>query len=402
MIKLASYEDCTGCGACSFACNKSAITMRPNSIGVVFPCIDENKCIECGRCQKLCPAIHEVELNKPKKAFAAWHNTTSERVSSASGAIASAAYHFAIEKGWEIAGAAQNDDFSVDVIVSDNCKDISRFKNSKYVFSSIEKLLPRVEKNIKDGKKTLVIALPCQIAALKKCFPNNKDLLVLADVVCHGSTPHSYLSQHIKNVEAQTNKKAKTMFFRDPSFDTYTYTFSLYDESGNRFYAKRTKDGDTYQIAYHRMISYRENCFHCHYARPERVGDFTLCDYSGLGKVQPFEYNRINCSCILVNTVTGKSFIETLIREKIISAFERPIEEPIKGNRQLRLPCKKSRERNDFEIYINKYKGDFEKTMHKVISNYEKRRIFRFIQKLPSHSILTFRRLAIKIKRRIV
>lgn len=373
MIQLASYNSCTGCGACAFVCNKTAISLNANDIGVIVPSIDVGKCVECGRCQKVCPAIEAPKFHAPRHAYAAWHNSTKERVSSASGAIASAAYHFALDSGWDIAGAVQNDDFSVDVVVSDKVEDIARFKNSKYVFSSITKLLPRLAENIRNNKKTLVIALPCQIAAIRKAFPD-QEKLVLADVVCHGTTPLSYLTQHIHTIEDKEKKKAKRMSFRDPAFNTYTFTFSLYDDNGDCFYAKRTKDGDTYQYAYHRIVSYRENCFHCQYARPERVGDFTLCDYSGLGKHYTFDYNRINCSCILVNTEVGGNFIKSLVENNIITAFERPLEEPVSGNRQLRQPCNKSKARLDFEKLIEKYNGDFEKAIHYVTGKQKKRK----------------------------
>lgn len=383
MIQLATYNNCTGCGACAFVCNKSAISLKANNIGVIQPYIDTEKCIECGRCVKVCPSLNSPDFHKSTHVYAAWHNTTAERVTSASGAIASAAYRWALEQGFDIAGAVQNQDFSVDVVVSDRVEDIALFKNSKYVFSSTTKLFPRLDANIKNRKRTLVIALPCQIAAIRKVFPN-QDNLVLADVVCHGTTPLSYLTQHIHHIEKKEGKIAKRMSFRDPAFNTYTYTFTLYDECDECFYAKRTKDGDNYQYAYHRAISYRENCFHCQYTRPERVGDFTLCDYSGLGDQHPFDYNRINCSCVLVNSFVGEHFFKCLVEKNIIAAFERPLDEPIMGNRQLRQPFSKSGARLDFEKQIKIYNGDFEMAINNVIKKQNKFFYLNRIKSLPS------------------
>lgn len=401
MIKLASFDNCTGCGACSFVCSRSAIILKPNNVGVVLPEIDHSKCVQCGQCQRVCPSLNPPELFKPLKAYAGWNNKTNERVTSASGAIASAAYKIAIEKGWNIAGAIQKKDFSVDVVVSDKAEDIALFKNSKYVFSSISLLLPRIKQNIEDRKKTLVIALPCQIAAIRKCFPGNTNLLILADLVCHGCTPHSYLSQHIKNIEDQKGKKAESMSFRDPRFNTYTYTFTLYEDNGEIIYAKRTKDGDVYQVAYHRMISYRENCFNCHYARPERVGDFTLADYSSLGQKSKFEYNKINCSCILVNTKNGQDFLYSLIENEMITAVERPIEEPTEGNSQLQRHCKKSKARRYFEKQIEENNGDFVKTMDMVFPFYLKEQRRDLILSFPRRSFSLLKEILIKIKRKI-
>ena len=386
MVSLASPKDCTGCSACEFVCGKRAITITPNGVGVVLPSIDESKCVNCGRCQKVCPALNPIEKNFPIKAYAAWHNDTRERAQSASGAIAAAAYKHALEEGMDIVGTIQKEDFSVHLVVSDKAEDIEQFRNSKYVFSSIGLLMPELKKRIKEGKRSLVIALPCQIAAIKKCFPK-QDLLVYADIVCHGTTPTTYLQQHIRKIENKCGKKATKMFFRDPSLLTHTFHFSLYDKQGQRFYAQRTMNGDTYQVGYHRVVSYRDNCYNCRYAKAQRVGDFTLCDYSGLGEKAPFEYNHINTSCILVNTPRGEKFLKPLIDNHIITAIERPLEEPIAGNRQLQRPCDKNAMRKDFEKQIAAYNGDFEKAMDVVIKNAKRRDKYSFLFNLPIRAI---------------
>lgn len=382
MIKLASQEMCTGCSACAFVCAKNAITMTPNSVGVILPSIDNSKCVNCGRCQSVCPALNPIKKNSPIKAYAAWHNDTNERIRSASGAIAAAAYRYALEEGMNIAGTIQEEDFSVHLILSDNAKDIEQFRNSKYVYSSIESLLPELKKSIREGRRSLVIALPCQIAAIRKCFPK-QDLLLYADIVCHGTTPTSYLQQHIRSIESKCGKKAVKMYFRDPSLSTHTFHFSLYDNGNERFYAQRTINGDTYQVGYHRVVSYRSNCYNCQYAQAQRVGDFTLCDYSGLGTVTPFDYNNINVSCILVNTPKGEAFLRPLIESNILTAIERPLEEPISGNRQLQRPCDKNAMRKDFEKQIVKCNGDFERAMSTVIAHSKQREKYKVLLSFP-------------------
>lgn len=48
---------CYGCGACNVFCSKNAITMQYDNIGRLQPVIDDNKCIDCGLCYKLCPSL---------------------------------------------------------------------------------------------------------------------------------------------------------------------------------------------------------------------------------------------------------------------------------------------------------------------------------------------------------
>lgn len=87
------------------------------------------------------------------------------------------------------------------------------------------------------------------------------------------------------------------------------------------------------------MISYRENCYHCQFARQHRISDITISDYKGLGKYAPSNIidNR-QVSCILVNTDKGKNFIDNLLKKGNIVAEERPVKEPIEGDRQLQHP----------------------------------------------------------------
>ncbi len=137
------------------------------------------------------------------------------------------------------------------------------------------------------------------------------------------------------------------MSFRDP--ETHTNTFTLYNADGQRFYAKRTKDGDTYQYGYHRSISYRENCYHCQFARRHRVADITLSDYKGLGKMASCDYTQQKVSCVLNNTTRGISFIGKFIESGRVHADLRPCKEPIAGDPRFREPSPKNKARLDFE-----------------------------------------------------
>lgn len=48
-------EECCGCSACCAICPKDAISMIEDEEGFEYPNIDENKCIQCFMCLKVCP-----------------------------------------------------------------------------------------------------------------------------------------------------------------------------------------------------------------------------------------------------------------------------------------------------------------------------------------------------------
>lgn len=392
MIQLASKDQCTSCGTCAYVCPKKCITMSENELGVIYPVMDDTDCISCRRCQKVCPILTPLEPHEPKKAFAAWSSDEEERRTSASGGVAAEVYKEALREGYHIAGAKQNEDFTVTLQVSEKEEAIKDFKNSKYVFSSAYTLYPEINALLRQGEKVLVIGLPCQIAALRRIFREHENLLLM-EVVCHGTTPHSYLMQHIHALERKIGEKATRMSFRDPETFTYTFTFTLYNADNQRFYAQRTKDGDTYQFGYHRTVTYRENCYHCHFARDRRIADVTLSDYKGLGKLAPCSYDNIKVSSVLVNTPKGEAFIKQLIDANRIVAEERPVREPIEGDLQLRQPSVKKPARFDFEKLIVKNKGDFEKTMEEVMLLHERREKIMKILSLPRKAVRKIKRI---------
>ena len=358
---------------------------------VIYPRINYDNCLDCGKCQRFCPILNPVEKHTPITVFAARSSQSSDAFSGASGGVSTAVFKNALSENSYIVGAKQNNDFSVCLEASDRIKAIESFKNSKYVFSSVYHVFPQISELINKDKSVVVAALPCQIAALRKVFRDNAKLTFI-DIVCHGTTPLNYLQQHINYIEKKLDNKATRVYFRDPSRYTYTFTFTLYDKDDHCFYAKRTKDGDTYQYGYHRAITYRENCYHCPFACQARVGDISLADYPGLGTLEPFPHDKKNINSVLVNTKKGELLINKLINTGCIEAYERPIKEVIDGNRQLKSHVEKSNERIVFESMMNSTNADFEQSMKAIT------RKGLFNEKIHKICILP-RRIIKKIKR---
>ena len=382
MIKLADKIECTGCGACAFVCAKHCITMKEDEQGCFYPLLDPASCVECGRCQNTCPILNPLSTNAPQIAYAAWSNDDKERETSASGGIAAEIYKYAIfSKTAVIVGAVQMENFHVEMKASEDINDISDFKNSKYVFSEAWHTYPRIKEYLKQKKQVVYIGLPCQVAALRKIFRENDNLLLI-EIVCHGTTPFVYLKEHIQFIENNKGEKAVRMSFRDSNtYNTYTFTFTLYNKDGVCFYAETPRKSDSYQYAYHSTISYRENCYHCHYARSKRIADITLSDYKGLGRLAPCSYDETNVSSVLVNTEKGRLFFENLLADHKIHADVRPTNEPIEGDPQLRQPSIKGAARFDFERLIQHY--GFEQTMQIVMKKDKRRKKFRKVWHYP-------------------
>lgn len=372
MIQLVNKNLCTACGACVERCPKKCISMEEREIGGCFPLINKKECIECHSCERVCPIMNLPNFKENINAYAAWNTDVRQRVTSASGGIAYAIYESAIQQKYACVGASFNPDFTVTHKVVVDSESLINFKNSKYVFSNAYDAFPKVKQLLSVKQNVVFIGLPCQVAAFRNLFPNS-DKLLLVDVVCHGSVPVSYLKQHIKFLEHELKEKTEYIYFRDPALGTSTNYFSLYNKRGECFYSKRTSDGDLYNYAFHKMVAYRENCYHCRFARPERLSDITLGDFHGNGNMTEWNNSKENVSLIITHTEKGELWVKRMVEEGLIKVEQRPLKEPINGDRQLREPSVKTQLRFDFEKLMLKNNGDFEKVMKEVIELDEKR-----------------------------
>lgn len=60
-VLFENKENCCGCGACFSICPSSAIFMKEDLEGFLYPVVDESKCIRCYKCVKVCNFKQEQE-----------------------------------------------------------------------------------------------------------------------------------------------------------------------------------------------------------------------------------------------------------------------------------------------------------------------------------------------------
>ncbi len=365
IIKV-SRNECAGCGVCEAVCPTSAIHMREDEYGCLYPRISQSDCISCGACLKKCPTQSNwLWERQPNKVYAAWNKNSDQRRYAASGGIATAMYQYALERGIKTFGVAYEPGKGAKYIEIKDNGDIARCRNSKYVFSDITPQLPKIKEYLEAGQQVLLIGLPCQLAGVLSLVGGRKDNLILVDIVCHGTCPAAYLNQHIAHIEKKKKHTTTQMFFRDPEYGTNKYVFSLYEHSKG-FYNRRVHMDDAYQIGYHKALFYRENCYCCKYAQPRRIGDLTISDFSGLGRCEPVTFDRKSVSCVMVSSLRGEHFWEELIGEGKVESYLRPSEEAFAYEKQLRRPSIPHKKRS---VFLNTYaaSGDFEKSAKKAV-----------------------------------
>lgn len=360
---ICPLKECTACNLCANICPKSCISIYSDNTEL-YAVKDENICISCGLCEKVCPSLQKPKGNEPQKAFAAWSNDKETHRQSASGGIATEIYRYALSKGWSTVGVIFNDSFEAVYKVTTDIKDIFFFKNSKYVYSNPFDVYTQVRKLCKNGKKVVFVGLPCHVAAMLTMAEEFKfrNQLFLIDLACHGTPSPVLFQDHFNALQAQLKEKVTKVYFRDPSFGTQNFFFSLYHE--DKLLLRSKVSEDLYCYGYHHGLIYRECCYQCKYAKRTRFGDLTLSDYRGLGTVSLYNDNRTKVSCILVNTQRGENWLASM---NTLILHHRPIDEPIIHERVFNFPYKRKPEVDEFKISYAKTK-DFDGSIRPLVA----------------------------------
>ena len=114
------------------------IQMIPDEEGFLYPVVDTETCIHCGRCEQVCPvSAKREEKSFPQEAYVLQHRDEDVRHESTSGGAFSAIAEWIIGQGGVVFGAAFTDDFTVIHTAVVEKKDLWKFRNSKYVQSDV-------------------------------------------------------------------------------------------------------------------------------------------------------------------------------------------------------------------------------------------------------------------------
>ena len=70
MIRVSDKQKCTGCTACMAACPAQCIIMRRDRQGFEYPMANPDLCLNCGKCEKVCPVLNPLETASVWSSYA--------------------------------------------------------------------------------------------------------------------------------------------------------------------------------------------------------------------------------------------------------------------------------------------------------------------------------------------
>lgn len=341
IIQFEEKRDCCGCTACVNICPKQAIVMEPDVNGFIFPKIDHDLCIECGRCIKVCAYQNIlVSGDEPLATYVAINKSNDILFSSASGGLFGALANLILNKNGVIFGCVYDDDMEPKHMSVENMLNIKRIQGSKYVQSDINTTYTEAKKYLNEGRWVLYTGTPCQIAGLKSYIGKNYETLITADIICHGVPSAEFFKGYIKHLEGKLKGRVIDFKFRDKSKGWGLMGKVIY-KKGNKILEKFINPQTSYYYDYFlKGYIYRENCYECKYACSSREGDFTMGDYWGIEKAHPEIETKNGVSVFLINSKKGMSLVDEISR--YLNLTESTFEKAREQNGQLNNPVVKS------------------------------------------------------------
>ena len=323
---------CSGCSACKNICAHKAIQMQEDNEGFFYPWVDEDKCVNCGLCSKICPIDNNVEnADNEQHSYIGITNNQHFYTESATIGVCTMLTEHILSMGGCVYGVELNEsDWKAYHVCINSLDEINRIRNSKYLQSNTVNTFEDVKIKLREGKLVLYIGTPCQIAGLKAYLRKDYENLYTVDIICHG-----VFSPKLMPLEAeywQTKFQSKIHNFRFRSKRVYKeanhgmVNFDL--ESGDHIERHASASPSYHCFAYSgdgNNYNLRPSCYACKFRSALRYGDITVGDpwFVNYAKVKNKEIVKFKGakSIFSANTAKGKFLLdeisEFLIKEEL-------------------------------------------------------------------------------------
>ena len=314
---------CTGCGTCVASCPKKAIGLNVSEDGFLAPVIDDDLCVDCGICQKVCyrfinPASQACVM-WDKMVYGAFSSDQGIQQTTTSGGFAHELSLWGIEHGYKIMGVIYDyeKDHAKTVLIS-QLEDMKLLKGSKYIQSdSSEAFTLLLEEAKKDlSQKYICIGTPCQIFGLRQLIRQHRltNEFILVDLFCHGVPSYNVWKPYISQKRRELGKLDQVQF-RYKGNGWHQYMIRLTGEKGvyTEFAYK-----DIFYRYFFDNVALNTSCFTCALRKEYVASDLRLGDFWG----SAYEQREDGVSAVLVATDKGQIVLNKLQDEKRIIVDE--------------------------------------------------------------------------------
>ncbi len=332
MNKIKQKIKCCGCYACKDTCAQDAISFIEDNEGFNYPKINYEKCIDCGKCKKICPITNPVSGDSSLfECYASWNKDIETRMKSSSGGLFSLLANEIINEDGYVVAVELNNELKVQHFIFDDEKSLKKARKAKYVQSNTIGIYNEIEDLLKEQKKVLFSGTPCQVAGLKRYLKKQYLNLFTVEIICHGVVSQKTFDYYLKSLQKRNQSIVVDYDFRNKDISWKNYSVKAKLSDGNEYL--KNKNEDEYMKGYLLYNLYlRPSCTDCPYKTFPRVADITLGDFWGVNNYLS-NIDDKGTSAVIINSDKGKQLFET-IKDKVI--FKRvSIESIIENNSSL-------------------------------------------------------------------
>ncbi len=393
-------ETCAGCKACLPVCGRKAISFKEDDEGFQIPIVDTAKCVDCGLCKKVCPAIHSAVkegINDATKAFAFQYHNDEVRYNSASGGLFPAfAKYFVEALNGFVCGCILNDDLQVVHVVTNEWTTIQKMQDSKYVQSDILNCMREVCNLLNKSTPVLFTGTSCQCAGLLSLLKQKRistDCLLTIDFFCHGVPSPRIWRDYVSFYQGRHNVKPIGYRFRCKKYgwgqksrnSGFLNTFKYLKCSGTNGSiliprANIKEDSTSFEARMWRRIFFsnialRKYCHSCPYTTVDKPADITMGDFWGIEKHYPQFSDGKGCSMAIIRSQNALNIFNSL---KNSESLEVCLEDIIERQANAFKPCAAHPQRTSF---WNEYRAEgFEYVMRKYMAYSSKTKLKSMIK----------------------
>ena len=310
--QVTPLRPCSSCQVCGAVCPTSAITYRLNRDGFIRPIVDEDKCIACGECMRVCYR-YDAELRKKGHSdlnqsthYAAVTSDPNRLSRSTSGGVAGELVDELIRESCTCAGVGYNlHTDQAEYLLADTSEESQKFVGSKYIQSYVKDVFSTILSNCRE-KHYAIVGLPCQLYGMDRALRAKgvRDQHILIDLYCHGCPSHHIWDGYIGYARSRTiSSEIQDIRFRtkiDASWGQFRV--GLYDAEGVTKFSGKTQKDSFYDLFFSNQLL-NDSCSSCLLRGNLTFSDIRLGDFWG----DKFVMNSQGVSLVSLNSARGAS-----------------------------------------------------------------------------------------------
>lgn len=288
MINSVGHDICCGCEACAQVCPKHCIQMREDCEGFLFPQTDVAKCLQCGKCLKVCPALSMLPKISPAECYAYRAKDVELLRRTSSGGFFTLAAERTLADGGVVFGAAFNEVNEVIHRYIESSNEIDLLRRSKYVQSRVGSAYMACKAMLEAGRKVLFCGTPCQIKALNLFLGKKYDNLTTIDFICHGVPSPGVFRRYLSELadgKGYSTSELHDINFRDKGLG-FAYAFSFSFSFSFSFYRESPIE-NLFLKGFLNDLFLRRSCHNCRAKGFSSGADYTMCDFWTVNKFLP-------------------------------------------------------------------------------------------------------------------